>query len=572
MTMDPITDEELHAKIGEKLAAGGLFASAPMTVRGVDYPRVFLASNMSLRDFLAMKAAEFADHEFMTYGDEHFGQGESWQRACRFANALIAGHDVKPGDKVAIAMRNYPEWCLAYMAIVATGATVVPLNAWWKAEELHYALKDSKARIVIGDAKRLGYIHPCKEELGLTLIAAREESEHADARLEDMVESAASAAVPATPIDPDSDFCILYTSGTTGKPKGALLTHRSIINAVLSWKFLVECIQELRPDVPLIPDNATILLSLPLFHVTAAHPVFLLSWLTGRRIVFMYRWDVDEALRLIREEKITNLAVVPTQAHEVIEKAKPGDLDTLADILTGGAKRPPHHVAEAREKFPAVMVSSGYGLTETNALGCHNSLHEYIKNPDSAGRAIPPVTEVAIFDEQMTRQPPGEVGEVCIKSPANFRGYLEMPEETARALTEDGWFRTGDLGRMDERGFLTIVDRLKDLIIRGGENISCLEIENEIYKFPGVMETAVFGVPDEHMGERVGAVVWPGDDGTIDPAALHAFLARNIAGFKVPEKIWISPQKLPRGGTDKLDKRFIKQTAIAFPPHYGAAG
>ncbi|NHK26573.1 acyl--CoA ligase [Parvularcula flava] len=570
MTVAPITGPELQEKIDAKLAEGGLFATMPITVRGVEYPRVFAASNMSLRDLMAMKAAEFKDAEFMVYEDERYTIGEVWQKACRLAQVLIGDYGIKPADRVVIAMRNYPEWCIAYLGIIAAGATVVPLNAWWREEELHYGMRDCEARLVIGDAKRLGYLAPVKEEMGLTFIAAREPSEHADADLEDLIANAPSADMPQVAIDADSDFCILYTSGSTGRPKGAMLTHRSVINAVLSWSFLQQVVNELRPDAKIIVENAVILLSLPLFHVTASHSVFLLSWLTGRKIVFMYRWDVDEALRLIKQEKITNLAVVPTQSHEVIEHAKPGDLDTVTDIVTGGAKRPAHHVAEMTDKFPAVRASSGYGLTETNALGCHNGLSEYLAKPDSAGRPIPPVTEFKIFNDKMEEMPPGEVGEICVKSPATFRGYLAMPKETEKALTKDGWFRTGDLGKIDEEGFLYIVDRLKELIIRGGENVSCLEVENEIYKFDGVQETAVFGVPDEKMGEVVGAVVYAGEGKTIDPQALRDFLLQHVAGFKVPEKIWISPQKLPRGSTDKLDKKFIAKTAIQFPPHLDA--
>ncbi len=564
----PLTTEEVEAVVAKLLIADPIFACKPATIRGVEYERVFAASDLSLRDLMAAKTKEFLDQEFMVYNDQRFTFKETWSKACQFANALIVKYDVKPGDRVAIAMRNYPEWCIAYIGIIAAGATVLPLNAWWKEEELCYALTDSGAKIVVADAKRLQYLKPNQDQLGLILIVAREESVLADASFEQLT-SEASAEMPQIQIDPDSDFCILYTSGSTGKPKGVLLTHRGVINAVLSWSFLLHAIEIVRPEANLRPENAAALITLPLFHVTASHSAFLLSYLSGRRIVFMYRWDVTDALRLIKEEKITNLAMVPTQSREIIEAAKPGDLDMLSDITTGGAKRPAHHVTEMHKKFPDVNASSGYGLTETNALGCHNSMQDYLDRPDSTGRTIPPVTEIRIFDPNMTELSVGEVGEVCIKSPANFRGYLGMPEETAKVLTKDGWFKTGDLGKIDEDGFVYIVDRLKDLIIRGGENISCLEVENEIYRYDGVIEVAVFGIPDDKMGEIVCAVVYPGDN-KIDLTLLDKFLTDHIASFKVPERIWLSPQQLPRGGTGKIDKRTTKEFALQFPPTFSA--
>ncbi len=565
----PVSTKEMKEITEKLIAAEPLFAVAPKTVRGVDYERVFALSDMSLRDLLAVKTQEFASDEFMVFEGQRYTFAQSFAKACQFANVLIEKYDVKPGDRVAIAMRNYPEWCMAYIGIIAAGATVLPLNAWWKEDELCFALKDSGAKIVIGDKKRLSYLKPHQADLGLTLIAAHEKSDDANDDFQEMTEGV-STDMPAVQIDPDSDFCILYTSGSTGNPKGVLLTHRGVINAILSWSFLLHVLEAARPEVSLRPENPGTLLALPLFHVTASHSSFLLSYLSGRKIVFMYRWDVQEAIRLIKEEKLTSLSVVPTQSAELIDAAQEGDLDSLRDLNTGGAKRPAHHVKQLKDKFPNLSAGSGYGLTETNALACINGLQDYVERPESTGRAVPPVTEIKIFDPEMNELPVGEVGEVCIKSPANFRGYLGLPEETERALTSDGWFKTGDLGKLDEDGFLYIVDRLKELIIRGGENISCLEVENEIYKFGDIKEVTVFGIEDERLGEVVGAVIYAGDN-EIDVQALHAFISKNMAGFKVPERIWISPQQLPRGGTGKIDKRTTKTFALQYPPHFKAS-
>ncbi|MEE9329142.1 MAG: class I adenylate-forming enzyme family protein [Parvularculaceae bacterium] len=567
---EKISTAEMTKAVDQLLDAGGMMAVSPMTIRGVDYPRVFDLSSVSLRDVLAMATAETQDKTFMVYEKERYTIAQTWQIACKFADILQSKYNIGPGDRVALAMRNYPEWCTAYLGIMSTGATVVPINAWWKSEEIQYALEDCGAKIVIGDAKRLGYLAGVKAKLGLTLIAAREASAVADADYAELISQSTATQMPTTPIDPESDFCILYTSGSTGKPKGALLTHRSIVSAILSWSCLLEAIKLARPGIDIAPENGGALLALPLFHVTGANSIFLLSFLTARKLVFLYRWDARTAIELIDAEKLTNFTSVPTMSKEIIDAAKPGELSTLIDITTGGAKRPASQAQAQKDKLPSANVSSGYGLTETNALGCHNFLGDYLERPESTGRVVPPVTEIKIFDPEGKELAAGEVGEVCIKSPACFRGYLNLPDQTAKALSSDGWFHTGDLGKIDEDGFVYIVDRLKDLIIRGGENISCLEVESAIHDYEDTQEVTVFSVPDDRFGEIVGAVIYPKQTKEFDCEGLIAVLAKHLAGYKLPEKIWISPQQLPRGTTGKIDKNFAKKTALNFPPHYSA--
>ena len=467
MTIAPFTTEELEAATETLLAEGGQFAAAPMTIRGVDYPLVFLLSSMSLRDVLAMKAAEFADAELVVFGEERLTTAEVWARAMRFANWLHR-EGYGQGDRVAVAMRNYPEWVTAYLGAVAAGACVVPLNAWWSAEELARGAERSSSRVAVVDAKRGERLAPHAERLGLRLVGAREDVPQAELSLEAIL---ADDALPTTPpqvvIDPESDFALMFTSGSTGEPKGAQLTHRSVVSAILSWSFQLQVAQRLRPDHPFVPKNPGALLALPLFHVTASHAVFLLSFLTGRKVVFLYKWDAQEAARTIRAERLTNFTCVPTMAQELIEAAAPGDLVTLTDLATGGAKRPESQTARQRERLPSVAASSGYGLTETNALGSVITLADYDLHPASTGRPILPVTQIASFGEGGERLAAGVVGELCVKSPANFRGYMDDEAATRAAFHEGGWFRTGDLGFVDDEGFVTIVDRLKDLIIRG---------------------------------------------------------------------------------------------------------
>lgn len=558
--------DRLEAERTKLIRENPLFQVGEAEIRGNTY-RVFKNAPPSLTG-LFMHGASHGDKDFLVYEDTRITFAETWALTCRFASALQNEVGIKQGDRVAIAMRNYPEWCISYMAIVALGAVVVPLNSWWKEEELHYGLTDCGAKTVIVDAKRLSYLLPMKEELGLTLILAREDGDGADYRYESLLEGEPDVTMPMAAIQPDDDFCVIYTSGSTGRPKGVILTHRGCISTILSWALFAAALKEARGGVSMFGDDPAILLGIPLFHVTGSHSIFLLSLVVGRKIVMTYRWDPDKAIDLINQEKITNFVGVPSQSYEMAQKVGSRAVPTLVDIGSGGAKRPPEHVRLLTDKFPAARPSSGYGLSETNAVGCVISLDDYQARPDSTGKVVPPITDLKIVsdDDQLTDVPVGEVGEVWIRSPANFRGYLNMPEATAEVLRPDGWFRTGDLGRLDEEGFVFIVDRKKDLIIRGGENISCLDVENQAYEHAGVAQAAAFSVPDETLGERVGLVVYPKEGKSLDAAELRSFMQDHMANFKVPERIWISPSPLPRLGTEKFDKITVRMIALQHPP------
>lgn len=565
-TLDPA---KLAAAAFKLLTEDPRFKVGEAEIRGNTY-RVFENAPPSLPGLFAFSAATHGDKEFIYYEGERFSFAETWARACRLANALKDELGVKQGEHVALAMRNYPEWCISYMAVISLGAVVVPLNAWWKADELKYGLEDSGAKKVIADGRRLEYILPYKEELGLTLVLARDEGDGADYSFQQLLDGSSNDAAPQVDIAPDDEFCIVYTSGSTGNPKGVVLTHRGCISTLMSWGFIATVVKEARDGVSLFGDDPGILLAIPLFHVTGSHSIFLLSYMVGRRIAMMHRWDPQEAVKIVNQEKLTNFVGVPSQSFELMQAASDGGMPTLIDIGSGGAKRPAEHVKKLAETFKQAKPSSGYGLSETNALGCVISLEDYQKRPDSTGRPVPPLTDIKIMDDEGTEQPRGTVGEVWIRSPANFRGYHNLPEDTAKALTPDGWFRTGDLGRMDEEDFVYIVDRIKELIIRGGENISCLEVENRVYQHEGVAEASVFSVPDDVLGERVGLVVYPKEGVEIDAEALRAFMAEDLAGFKVPERIWISPTALPRLGTAKFDKITIRKTALQHQPSLSA--
>ena len=559
---EDLTIPALMASAMKLIMSDPRFKVGEAEIRGNTY-RVFENIPVNLAQFFAETTAAQGDKPFLSYGEERISFAALYDQALRFANALADRYGVKKGDHVAIAMRNYPEWCVAYVGLISIGAVVVPLNAWWKGEELKFGLEDSGAKLVIADGRRLDYIKPFKNELGLTLVLARDESDGADVRMDALVE-AGTATPPRVAIDPDERYCIVYTSGSTGQPKGVVLTHRSALSALYSWFFILNILEDVR-GCSIAGDNPGILLAVPLFHVTGSHSIFMLSFLLGRRVVIMHRWDAEEAAELIKKEALTNFVGVPSQSFELMRAAGNDGLETLVDVGSGGAKRPPDQVEKLAHAFNQATPSSGYGLSETNALGSVISQNLYQERPGSTGRPAPPLTDIKIVKDGVD-QPSGEVGEIWIRTPANFEGYWNRPDETEKAVTPDGWFKTGDLGYMDEEDFLYIVDRIKDIIIRGGENISCLEVEAAAYEFETVAEAAVFAVPDEVLGERVGLVVYPKAGAALEASDLHEFMSEKLAGFKTPERIWISPAPLPRLGTEKFDKLTVKRIALQHPP------
>ena len=528
--------------------------------------RVFENAPPSLTGLL-MAGAAHGDKPFLIYEDEVWTFAQTWEQALRLADGLKNTFGLGKGDKIGIAMRNYPEWCVAYMAICSLGAVSVPLNAWWKTEELEYAIRDCGVKHIFVDARRLDYLKPIRAEYELSLILTREDGDGADHLYADVI-AAGAPTPPVTDIDPEDDLSIVYTSGSTGSPKGVVLTHRGAVSALMSFGFLAAVVKEVQGGVSVFGNNPGILLGVPLFHVTGSHAIFLLSWMVGRRMAIMYRWDAVKACELIRKFELTNFVGVPAQSFELIDAAGPEGLPSILDIGSGGAKRPPDHVRKLKKRFANANPSSGYGLSETNAIGAICSLGDYQRKPDAAGKTVPPLTDIKIVGDDGADCAMGDVGEVWIRSAALFRGYHNLPEATEKAITPDGWFQTGDLGKMDEEGFLYIVDRLKDLIIRGGENISCLEVEGNAYTHDDVAEACVFSVPDDVLGERVGLLVYAKEGKTIEPQALRDFMAQELAGFKVPERIWLSPQQLPRLGTGKFDKITIKRFALQAPPHW----
>jgi acyl-CoA synthetase (AMP-forming)/AMP-acid ligase II len=504
------------------------------------------------RTFCALNAANeavVAGEERLTFADlDRISEG--------LANALAA-QGIAKGDRVGIAMRNCPAWIVSYMAVAKAGAIATLLNGWWEPFEMEHAVVLTAPRLIIADPPRAKRLQErCKTSEVICLPIERP-VEEAIAPLMAGVDE--WAALPE--LSPDDDATILFTSGSTGEAKGALSTHRAVTTGVYAYSIgLIVLLGILTQDGKAPAGPARTLLSVPLFHVTGEVPVMLNSFVIGRCMVIMPKWDATEALQLIEKERISYFVGVPTMSLELMNHPDRHkyDLSSLKDITAGGAPRPVSHVERLKREFPDSQPALGYGLTETNAVGCSNFWSSYAAKPASTGRAQKPLVEVAILGAGDRPLPAGETGEIGIRSAANIKCYWENPEATAAAFSSDGYVRTGDMGYLDEDGYLFIVDRKKEIIIRGGENISAAEVEAECYSCPSVAEAAVFGAPDERLGEVPVAVVHLKNGERLAEEELRAFLDGKLARFKIPERIIISAVPLPRLGTGKIDRRALK--------------
>jgi acyl-CoA synthetase (AMP-forming)/AMP-acid ligase II len=550
MPMPSALDVRMDGGIAKLTAPGAPMAVSEIDVRGRTYPAIATAPP-SLAHYFAHFCAQQADVTFLVAGEERLTFGQVYDRAGGVARSLVA-QGIQRGDRVGIAMRNSPSWIALYMGVLMAGGIAVLLNGWWQSEEFASALAEVECSIVFADpprGKRLAEI------AGLTArVVVIDDFKPLSQALATMT----SDAAPALPeLGSDDLATILFTSGSTGQCKGALSDHRAVLQGMLNY--LTQALMMLgfaTEDGNPPQGQPSTLLNVPLFHVTAEIPVLLQSFAMGRKLVLMPKWDAEDAMRLIEREKISYFVGVPLMSFEILTHPNRAqyDLSTVTDFAAGGAPRPIEHVRRIKEEMGGAAPLIGYGLTETNAVGCGNWRENYLAKPNSTGRASAPLVDLAILDDAGNKMAAGERGEVAIRSICNFREYWHRPDATAAAFSPDGYFLTGDIGYLDEDGYLFIVDRKKDIIIRGGENISCQEVEAAIYEHPLVAEAAVFGLPDERFGEVPGAVVHFHDGEVLDEVALQGFLCEHIAAFKVPARIWIAPEPLPRLGTEKIDK------------------
>lgn len=559
--MPSVLDARMDAITQRLTGSDGPMPLTSFTVNGVALPLIASAPP-ALTYYFAHFCGLHGDKEFLVDGDERLSFAEVYGAAELVAKALVAGYGVKRGDRVGIAMRNAPSWIILYIGILLAGGVATLLNGWWQGGELADGIEDVGMSLLFADgprAKRL--IEANRAIMAETVVL--DLGLKTEAALAAVI-ARADAATELPMLSGDDLATILFTSGSTGQSKGAYSTHRSVTQATFNYILQAMGMLEIAVEDGLVIKEGAqpaALLSVPLFHVTGAVPLLLVSFAVGRKIVMMPKWDALKAMELIEREKITNFTGVPLMSFEIMSHPERHrfDLSTLQGLAGGGAARPVDHVRRLAEAFPSSPPALGYGLTETNAVGCGNYGANYLEKPNSTGRASAPLVDLAILDDDGNALPQGERGEVSIRSIANFSGYWNRPDATAEAMTADGYFRTGDLGYLDADGYLFIVDRKKDIIIRGGENISCQEVEAAIYEHPAVAECAVFGLADERLGEVVGAVIHCHPGQSVEVGALNEFLGTRLAAFKIPLRTWRSANPLPRLGTEKIDKVALRK-------------
>jgi long-chain acyl-CoA synthetase len=556
---------EILAAIEGITSPDGPFPVQEQVIGGIPQ-KVFGGLPGSLRDYYAYSAMH-GDKEFLIDRDRRLTFAEVLRQSAVLGASLSQKYGVNKGDRVAIAMRNSPEWCISFMAVTSIGAVAVPMNSWWQGDELVFGLQESSASLIILDDARYQRLASWLPESGIKVIGLDLEGKGLPddvGRLDEMLSDTNEAALSSVEISPDDPAMILFTSGSTGNPRGVLSTHRNVVSALGTWLIVGTAVAALSETLDQEPaDQPAILLSVPLFHVTGLNSMFLLSLGIGRKIVMMHRWNVDAALEIIASERVTHFNGVPTMSMELMNHPRLAehDVSSLVEIASGGAARPADHVNTLFERFPGAYPSAGYGLTETNAVGCIIAQEDYAERPRSVGQPTPPLVELRIIDEDGEELPQGKSGEICVRSPALATGYLNQPAVTAESFV-DGWFRTGDVGYQDEEAFVYIVDRIKDIIIRGGENISCSEVEEAMYAHPDIAEVAVFSLPDERLGEIVGAAVSVRAGCDLDVQQVKEFLADRLAAFKIPVHVEIQSDNLPRIASGKIFKKQIRSDVI----------
>ena len=555
--------KELKEAWAALTAPGAPFEIGEIEVRGAPM-RIYKQAPPTVRE-VWLSTAAFGSREYLVYQDERMTYGEAHAQVNAIAGWLTE-RGVAPGDRVAIAMRNYPEWMLIYWACVSMGVAAVGMNAWWVAEEMAYAIKDSSPKVIFCDAERLARILEQPEiAVAAALVATRVDALPPGVTAWSEV-IAHGGALPAGSIDPDADACIFYTSGTTGFPKGAQLTHRGCVHNLMSIAFSgqVGALATLRatgvgPDPTAPPPIPVGLINTPLFHVTANNCAAYAVTAGGGKLVLMYRWDAGEALRLIEREGVTAMSGVPVMARELIahpDLAK-HDLSSLMSLGGGGAQLPPDLVGKIDAAVATARPNTGYGMTETCGIITAVSADFFVDKPASAGPAMP-CYEVKCVDDVGETVPAGQIGELWTRGAQVIKGYINRPDATAETIT-DGWLHTGDVARIDQDGFIFIVDRKKEMVLRGGENIYCAEVEAAVYRHDAVAECCVFGVADERLGEEVALAVVLRGGRPLDAQGLRAHLAGITARHKIPRYIWFLPEPLPRNASGKFLKRELRE-------------
>lgn len=545
------------------ISKGSPFHVEEIEVRGSPM-RVFTEAPASLREIWLASAAHAAN-DYLVYGEERWTYAQAHADVASIANWLRS-QGVEPGDRVAIAMRNFPEWMMIYWASVSTGVTVVGMNAWWVEDEMSYGLKDSAPKVLFVDEERMTrYVNIRADFPDITTVGVRLASDATEVvAFSDVLQT--GGELPDLAVDPDSDACIFYTSGTTGYPKGAQLTQRGCVHNVLNLAFAATLSSHAHARInnvePPNPEDATpgsALVTTPLFHVTANNCLAQGMTAGGGKLVHMHRWDPGEALKLIEAEKITNITGVPVMSRELISHPDfdKYDTSTLASVGGGGAQLQPDLVEKIDSAVATARPGTGYGMTETCGIITSINGDYFVDKPESAGPAMPTFEYKTVDTDGDDLN--GAAGELWVRGAPVIKGYINREDATAETIT-DGWLHTGDVATIDEHGFIFIVDRVKDMVLRGGENIYCSEVETCLHKLDEIQECSVFGVPDDRLGEEVGVSIFlkPGTELSAD--AIRSFCGEHMARHKTPRFIWFSPEPLPRNANGKFLKRELRDT------------
>ncbi len=566
-----------HDARAELTSPSSPFAVTEMLVRG--YPcRVFSTAAPNLR-VLWETTGQYADRVYLVYEDERYSYAEIRAQVRSLAAVLSSEHGVGSGDRVAIAMRNYPEWVVAYWATVCIGAAVVGVNAWWTSAEMTHGLLDSAPKVLIADDERIERVLPILDEVRadhpMHLIAVRSQRAlPTDAsRWSTVVADAVDpVSLPDATINPDDDACIFYTSGTTGFPKGAQLTHRGSVHNVMNMAFMAAAATlgtaktvaagaiEADPVIP-PPAQPVYLAPTPLFHVTANNCNLHPATVNGGRMVLMHKWDPARALELIERERVTNFSGVPTMSRELLLHPDwtTRDTSSVRSMGGGGAALQPDLVGKIDNALANGVPATGYGLTETHGIIARNSARYFVARPSSCGPVVPTIEIKLVDDDGHDIAPSADaVGQLCVRGAIVIKGYLNRPEATADAIRE-GWLNTGDIARIDEDGFVYIVDRAKDMVIRGGENVYCHEVEVAIYRHDAVAEAVVFGIPTNVWARKSAPLSSCATGASLAADDLRSFLAQTLARYKVPSQIWFLDRPLPQNANGKFVKRELRE-------------
>jgi len=526
--------------------------------------RVFVNAPATLPELYADNRS---DRCFIVYDQQRLSFDEVYLQASALAKAMVEDYGIQPGDRVAIAMRNYPEWVVSFFATTAIGAIAVSINPLWNTKELAGALQDCRPALITVDQERLYKLAGCESlATGLDVIRVRAEPLQAIAsdNWGDIIHRHLGYPMPDVAVNPDDDATIIYTSGSTGAPKGAISTHRNLIHALLSWELDTQLRIHMGLYQPPEQDHQeAFLLAVPLFHVSGSHVAMLASLRSQRKMVCMYKWDAQQGMALIERERITVFTATSTITGDLVQAARSStrDLSSLKMMGGGGAARAPEQVRAIQQVTASNTVSpqTGWGMTETNAIGTGFAGTCYLQHPTSSGQCSA-VLDIRIVDETGKALPNGERGELQIRGTSMFRGYWNRPDAEAEAFDGE-WFRTGDAAVIDDEGYLYIVDRLKELVIRGGENIGCGTVEAALLEHPDIIEACVYGLPDQRMGEEVGVTIYV--ESPLSEEQLRDFLAERLAKYEVPRYIHQCRDALPRVASGKLFRQQLRQEAVA---------